>query len=474
MKLKYTAMALLIATLSGCATQKVLTEQEMFESNPALAQAKSSIELAARDNLALYAPVQLKNAEDAYKEALKQAQNSDPKANNSANQVITSVKAAEQQAIKAKYMFEEVFNARDRAIKVNASSAAPEAFKKAETELASILALLEIGDDEKAKRDINALRNEYLDIELKSLKRNMLSVAEKALTNAKKNNVKKIAPKTITMAEDEYRLALATLEADRTATQKANIHSNQAIWLVQRATGIMDIDTMFKNASFNEEQKILWYQDQISQVVQSLDTDVDFNLPNKEVVNNLHQAVAGVVTERKTLLMGIESAETKQTQLVKDKEQAKMGFEQEQAEKRADDERFAKVQALYTPEEANVYRQLNNVLIRAQGFAFKSGSSEIESSNFVLLNKIIAAIKSFPSADIMVSGHTDNVGSEALNMSLSKARAQTVANFIIQVGLIAEDKVASNGFGKSKPVASNETVAGRAENRRVEILIINK
>lgn len=467
-------MALLIATLSGCATQKVLTEQEMFESNPALAQAKKSIELAAQGNLALYAPVQLKSAENSYKEALRQAQNNDPKADNSAHQVIANVEAAEKQAVKAKYIFEEVFNARERAIKVKASSATPEAFENAETELASILALLEIGDDEKAKRDINALRNKYLDIELKSLKRNMLSVAEKALANAKKNDVKKIAPKTIAMAEDEYRLALATLEADRTATQKANIHANQAIWLVQRATGIVDIATKFKNADFDEEQKILWYQEQISQVVAAIDTDVDFNLPNKKVINSLHQALANVVQERKTLLMGIQSAETKQTQLVKDTEQAKMGFEQEQAQDRADAERFAKVQALYTPEEANVYRQLDNVLIRAQGFAFKSGSSEIESSNFVLLNKIITAIKSFPGADIMVSGHTDNVGSEALNMSLSKARAKTVANFITQVGLIAEHKVTSNGFGKSKPVASNETAAGRAENRRVEILIINK
>ncbi|TMM43271.1 DUF4398 domain-containing protein [Colwellia ponticola] len=114
MKLKYMTIALLIATLSGCATQKVLTEQEMFESNPALAQAKKSIELAAQGNLALYAPVQLKSAENSYKEALRQAQNNDPKADNSAHQVIANVEAAEKQAVKAKYIFEEVFNAREQ------------------------------------------------------------------------------------------------------------------------------------------------------------------------------------------------------------------------------------------------------------------------------------------------------------------------------------------------------------------------
>lgn len=473
MKVKYAVVALLITTLSGCATQRLMTEQEMLVQHPTLAQAKTSIEAAERENLALYSPVQLKNAENIYQNALEQAQNSSPKVNDSANEVIARIETAKKQAVKAKYVFEEVFNARDRAINVNASSAAPAAFKKAESELAKVLALLEVGEDEKATRDVNALRNQYLDIELNSLKRNMLSVAEQALTNAKKNDVADIAPRTMAMAEDEYRLALATIEADRTDTQKANVHSNRAIWLVQKAKGIVDIETAFKNANFDAEQRILWYQDQLSQVVKSIDTDVGFNRPNKEVVNNLRAAVANVVEERKTLLMGMESAETKQTQLAKDKAEAKMEFEREQAQKRADDERFSRVQSMYSPEEANVYRQLNNVLIRAQGFAFKSGSSEIESSNFVLLNKIIEAIKNFPGANIMVSGHTDNVGSEELNMALSQARAQTVANFITQVGLIPKDKVDSSGFGKNKPVASNETAEGRAENRRVEILIIN-
>jgi OOP family OmpA-OmpF porin len=86
-----------------------------------------------------------------------------------------------------------------------------------------------VGEDGKATRDVNALRNQYLDIELNSLKRNMLSVAEQALTNAKKNDLADIAPSTMAMAEDEYRLALTTIEADRTDTQKANIHFNRAI-----------------------------------------------------------------------------------------------------------------------------------------------------------------------------------------------------------------------------------------------------
>ena len=148
-------------------------------------------------------------------------------------------------------------------------------------------------------------------------------------------------------------------------------------------------------------------------------------------------------------------------------------LEQQCKEKQEDDARFANVQSLFAEDEATVYRQIDNVLIRAQGFSFKSGGSEIESSNFSLLNKMSDAISQFPNAKLVVSGHTDSTGSAELNLTLSQERAETVANFLTQVGNIDASRITSNGFGKEKPVASNESVDGRAQNRRVEILIVN-
>ncbi|MDZ4261570.1 MAG: OmpA family protein, partial [Pseudomonadota bacterium] len=123
--------------------------------------------------------------------------------------------------------------------------------------------------------------------------------------------------------------------------------------------------------------------------------------------------------------------------------------------------------------EATVYRQLQNVLISAHGFSFPSGQSEIQADNFPLMNKIVDAIKTFPNARIEVGGHTDSSGSDAANQKLSEARAAKVAKFLKEVGGIAADRVSSRGFGEAKPVASNETGEGRAENRRVEIKIVN-
>ncbi|MCO6412303.1 MAG: OmpA family protein [Thiogranum sp.] len=133
-----------------------------------------------------------------------------------------------------------------------------------------------------------------------------------------------------------------------------------------------------------------------------------------------------------------------------------------------------KVQSMFTPAEANVFQQRNNVLIAAHGFRFPPGGSELETQNFVLLNKIIQAIRTFPESRINVSGHTDSTGSAAINQTLSELRAGNVARFLTEVGGIAAERISVNGYGKERPVASNETAEGRAANRRVEILIINK
>ena len=79
----------------------------------------------------------------------------------------------------------------------------------------------------------------------------------------------------------------------------------------------------------------------------------------------------------------------------------------------------------------------------------------------------------FPDSKIRVSGHTDSTGSDAVNMKLSEERAGKVAKFLTEVGGIAADRITVNGYGESRPVASNETADGRAANRRVEILIEN-
>jgi outer membrane protein OmpA-like peptidoglycan-associated protein len=76
----------------------------------------------------------------------------------------------------------------------------------------------------------------------------------------------------------------------------------------------------------------------------------------------------------------------------------------------------------------------------------------------------------YPDSDLLVKGHTDSTGSEAYNQELSERRAKSVQNFLISKG-VAPQRITAIGFGKTMPVATNDTPEGRAQNRRVEIEI---
>ncbi len=161
---------------------------------------------------------------------------------------------------------------------------------------------------------------------------------------------------------------------------------------------------------------------------------------------------------------------TQQEKQLASTEKERLAFEKKD---QAEQQQFETVQAMFSGNEANVYRQRKNILISAHGFQFLSGQSEIEAKNFPMMNKIIKAIKTFPNARIEVAGHSDSMGNDQSNQKLSQSRAEKVAKFLKEVGGVAPDHIMSRGFGESKPVSSNETPEGRAENRRIEIQIVN-
>ncbi len=104
---------------------------------------------------------------------------------------------------------------------------------------------------------------------------------------------------------------------------------------------------------------------------------------------------------------------------------------------------------------------------------FAPGSAQIPQESYDFLNKATAAIKAAPSGThLEVAGHTDNTGDDASNMSLSRQRADTVRNYLIQQGVDPNELVAA-GYGQTKPVATNATEEGRFRNRRIEFTVLN-
>ncbi len=101
---------------------------------------------------------------------------------------------------------------------------------------------------------------------------------------------------------------------------------------------------------------------------------------------------------------------------------------------------------------------------------FKYNSADLKKSSSKLLDQLASIIKKCPDEVISIEGHTDSDGSKSYNLKLSNSRAKSVKEYLINIG-ISKDRLEAIGYGESKPIASNKTRDGKAENRRIEFKI---
>jgi outer membrane protein OmpA-like peptidoglycan-associated protein len=104
---------------------------------------------------------------------------------------------------------------------------------------------------------------------------------------------------------------------------------------------------------------------------------------------------------------------------------------------------------------------------------FDTDKFDLKDKSKIELNKLISFLSKNPNVKIELGGHTDNVGSAKSNQVLSNNRAKAVYDYLVANG-VAKERLSTKGYGDTKPIASNDTEQGRAENRRTEFKILNK
>ncbi|MDO6486584.1 OmpA family protein [Colwellia sp. 6_MG-2023] len=120
----------------------------------------------------------------------------------------------------------------------------------------------------------------------------------------------------------------------------------------------------------------------------------------------------------------------------------------------------------------SVERDGNNInLIMPGNITFSSSKANIEQNFYSVLDSVVLVLKEFDKTLIVVAGHTDSSGSDALNQRLSVQRAQSVSGYLSAAGIL-NDRIESIGFGETQPIANNNTEAGKELNRRVEITLL--
>lgn len=206
------------------------------------------------------------------------------------------------------------------------------------------------------------------------------------------------------------------------------------------------------------------------------------------------QAEAAQAAAEKTAVLAREETERAQqdTQLA----QEEMSLAQEQAQRAREERSLAQEEAQRAREEQErirrerdedldrlhtAFNQIVETRRTALGLVMSLGSDSMQFNfdkatlrpeNRELLSKIVGILLTSKNYGIYVYGHTDDIGSEEYNLDLSERRAQTVREYLTENG-IAPEIITSKGFGKSRPIVPGASAEARAENRRVEIGIVD-
>jgi outer membrane protein OmpA-like peptidoglycan-associated protein len=109
--------------------------------------------------------------------------------------------------------------------------------------------------------------------------------------------------------------------------------------------------------------------------------------------------------------------------------------------------------------------------VRLKNIYFDFDKTTLKKESFVELDKVVDFLRRNPTVEIKIEGHTDSKGSDEYNLNLSQGRSQSVVDYLSSQG-IDRSRLSAQGYGESKPIDTNDTDAGRANNRRVEFTIV--
>lgn len=370
----------------------------------------------------------------------------------------------------------------------------PQLWSKGEAKFRRAAEQLEQDNIGNAKDEAAEAQAMYRESELEAIKANFLSPARDLLKNADDMGVSRNAPKTLTKAQRlvarvEELLTQKRYDTDeaRQLAQEAKYEGAHAIYLYnfiarmksedktyedlltnaeaqfQRIAGPLGMQARFDNGfdgPVAEVNGAIKAKDNvIAKHVDSLRQMADVIRSRDNEIENLHLQVTAMEKRLGTL-----SETEKQLQEVGKDLERKLLFKQQQ------DQTIREVALKFTEDEGNTLRDGDNIIVRLYGLSFPIGKSTIESQYYSLLTKVQDAIKKFPNSRVTIEGHTDSQGSDDANQTLSDARAKAVSEYLM-ANMNVSLPINYQGYGESRPVASNETTEGRAKNRRIDVVI---
>lgn len=393
----------------------------------------------------------------------------------------TSFKRATKAAQLAKTALSQVMKNRQDAANAKAPVLSREVWAKAQREFGNAISYLERGDLKNTTRKKIQATSLYRNAELIAIKAQYLSETRQLLADAYRARVGRYAPLTLglaqrLLADAERELNENRYDTDlpRSLARQANYQAKHAIYLsavvrnvrdkyltveelvlhwekpLTEIAGAADIAPAMSAGYDDVQAELITYIENLRSQKQSLEQEVDSNILRLadmvEEIRALDGRLGGATEERAALVQRLEAQALVKAQ-------------------------FKQVEKIFSRNEARVFREGENVIVRLVGLAFDSGNSKIKQEDLDLLAKVEKAIDVFPRSEIIIEGHTDSHGGDTSNQRLSQERAESVQQYMINAMRIPSYRLIATGFGETNPVANNETESGRSRNRRIDIVI---
>ena len=447
----------------------------------------AALDKARSEHVDALAPTNFAAAVEAQQAAVKDAakgRNAD-KVRARVQEGDAALRRATTAAAAARQLLGSVIKAREDALAAEAPKFAGQSWQKADERFREAMKENEKNDTKNAQRRAAEAEVLLREAELIAIKGGILDEARALIAQADEAKVGKLAPRSLQAAKRYLAQADQELQRNRYEVSEPRKLAAQARYEARHATYLAQlIERVLKEEGDDQagvEGLILSWEEPLKKIATEMELSAQFDkgmqAPMQEITEHASQQAQEGGRLKQELADRDDQLASLSTQLKK-LESRLGGVSEERValQRRVDvQERMrssvAALEASFTPDEARVVRQGDDVVLSLLGIKFPSGRSTIDAGSAALMKKVQQGLALFPGASISVEGHTDANGSDSTNLILSQDRADAVRQYLVSNFRYDPEKISSVGYGEARPVATNETAAGRARNRRIDLVI---
>lgn len=375
---------------------------------------------------------------------------------------------------KSRNSLSKVIESRDAAFKAGANKYKKE-YSKLESDFIKLTKAVESNNTGYVRSKKKLVNTQYRALELRAIKDVELLDVRRLMRTAETLNMDDTAPKSYLTAQKKAAEADTAITKDRYDKKAIDAAVAAAEFFGRRLHQLSAVSQ--KLDKMEPEDIALWMEGFLAQTNNQLKQDDGRNLAFKEqqevilsAITLLQRNKSSVLNQMQAKNLEINKLNKRLTDLEGRSHEVSAHKERLAAEKKFNG-LYNKVQGYFSANQAEVYKKSEHLVIRLKAMQFPVGQSVIVPANYPLLNTVQRAIKAFGKPNVVIEGHTDSTGAEAMNQQLSRSRAESVQQYLIHNGVLSARKVIAKGYGSSRPLASNATTNGRAINRRIDVII---